>query len=253
MKPLFIALLACLITGCRKERDPGPPKAVAVRQEGGLELRLMSFNIRYENNEDPGSRSWRQRVVTALHDALAALLERDGEVDADDTDSLADLDPAGSKVEDASHARGDERVGVGSVLRIVDHEDLPRTVDEGDGGGAVVLDDGVLRWVCGLEHRLEAPRARALERERHGHRARAWLEVDGEMHGDAALDPDIRHSVFPNSRLKDAANLVICPTLDSANITFNLLKTAADGLHVGPMLLGTALPAAKRIRVVFRP
>jgi malate dehydrogenase (oxaloacetate-decarboxylating)(NADP+) len=69
------------------------------------------------------------------------------------------------------------------------------------------------------------------------------LEVDGEMHGDAALDPEIRHNVFPNARLKGAANLVICPSLDSANIAFNLLKTAADGLHVGPMLLGTALPA----------
>jgi malate dehydrogenase (oxaloacetate-decarboxylating)(NADP+) len=69
------------------------------------------------------------------------------------------------------------------------------------------------------------------------------LEVDGEMHGDAALDPEIRQNVFPNARLSGAANLVICPSLDSANIAFNLLKTAADGLHVGPMLLGTALPA----------
>jgi malate dehydrogenase (oxaloacetate-decarboxylating)(NADP+) len=69
------------------------------------------------------------------------------------------------------------------------------------------------------------------------------LEVDGEMHGDAALDPDVRRNVFPNSRLSDSANLVICPSLDSANISFNLLKTAADGLHVGPMLLGTAQPA----------
>jgi malate dehydrogenase (oxaloacetate-decarboxylating)(NADP+) len=43
--------------------------------------------------------------------------------------------------------------------------------------------------------------------------------------------------------LKEAANLVVCPSLDTANIAFNLLKTAADGLHIGPMLLGTALPA----------
>ena len=69
------------------------------------------------------------------------------------------------------------------------------------------------------------------------------LEVDGEMHGDAALDPEIRNNVFPRSRLKDAANLVICPSLDAANIAFNLLKNAVDGLHIGPMLLGTALPA----------
>ena len=70
------------------------------------------------------------------------------------------------------------------------------------------------------------------------------LEVEGEMHGDAALDPrDPRTTSSRNSRLKGAANLLICPTLDAANIAFNLLKTAADGLHVGPMLLGTALPA----------
>src|SRR5262245_40426150 len=75
------------------------------------------------------------------------------------------------------------------------------------------------------------------------HQRAPALEVDGEMHGDAALDPEIRQNVFPNSRLTHAATLVICPTLDSANIAFNLLKTAADGLHVGPMLLGTAMPA----------
>ncbi len=69
------------------------------------------------------------------------------------------------------------------------------------------------------------------------------LEVDGEMHGDVALDVDIRANVFPRSRLLQAANLVVCPSLDAANIGFNLLKTAADGLHIGPMLLGTALPA----------
>ncbi len=69
------------------------------------------------------------------------------------------------------------------------------------------------------------------------------LEVDGEMHGDAALDADARRNVFPRSRLTEAANLVVCPSLDTANVAFNLLKTAADGLHIGPMLLGTELPA----------
>ncbi|MBX9943437.1 MAG: NADP-dependent malic enzyme [Reyranella sp.] len=75
------------------------------------------------------------------------------------------------------------------------------------------------------------------------HQRAPALEVDGEMHGDAALDPDIRGNAFPRSRLSEAANLVVCPSLDAANIAFNLLKTAADGLHIGPMLLGTALPA----------
>ncbi|OFX05422.1 MAG: malic enzyme [Alphaproteobacteria bacterium RIFCSPHIGHO2_12_FULL_66_14] len=75
------------------------------------------------------------------------------------------------------------------------------------------------------------------------HQRAPTLEVDGEMHGDAALEADIRTNVFPRSKLKAAANLVVCPSLDAANIGFNLLKTAADGLHIGPMLLGTALPA----------
>ncbi len=70
------------------------------------------------------------------------------------------------------------------------------------------------------------------------------LEVDGEMHGDAALDPDIRHQVFPNANLSGQANLLVMPTLDAANISFNLLKTSAgEGLTVGPLLLGAARPA----------
>ncbi|MBK9445020.1 MAG: NADP-dependent malic enzyme [Betaproteobacteria bacterium] len=69
------------------------------------------------------------------------------------------------------------------------------------------------------------------------------LEVEGEMHGDAALDEQIRQQTFPNSRLKGQANLLVMPTLDAANISFNLLKVAAgDNLTVGPILLGTAQP-----------
>ncbi len=69
------------------------------------------------------------------------------------------------------------------------------------------------------------------------------LEVEGEMHGDAALDEQIRSYAFPNSRLKGQANLLVMPTLDAANISFNLLKVAAgDNLTVGPILLGAAKP-----------
>ncbi|HWA13136.1 MAG TPA: NADP-dependent malic enzyme [Burkholderiales bacterium] len=74
------------------------------------------------------------------------------------------------------------------------------------------------------------------------HRA-PQLEVEGEMHGDAALDESIRMRIFPNSRLKGEANLLIMPTLDAANIAFNLLKiSAGDGITVGPILLGAAKP-----------
>ena len=67
------------------------------------------------------------------------------------------------------------------------------------------------------------------------------LEIDGEMHGDAALSEEIRLRVFPRTRLRGEANLLVMPTLDAANISFNLLKTAAGGgVTVGPMLLGAA-------------
>ncbi|MBO6783816.1 MAG: NADP-dependent malic enzyme [Alphaproteobacteria bacterium] len=69
------------------------------------------------------------------------------------------------------------------------------------------------------------------------------LEVEGEMHGDAAIDPEIRERIFPNSILEGQANLLVMPDLDAANIAFNLLKTLADGLAVGPILVGAARSA----------
>ncbi|KON82039.1 NADP-dependent malic enzyme [Azoarcus sp. PA01] len=69
------------------------------------------------------------------------------------------------------------------------------------------------------------------------------IEVEGEMHGDAALDAELRLRIFPNSRMREPANLLIFPTLDAANIAFNLLKTAAgEGMTIGPILLGAAKP-----------
>ena len=69
------------------------------------------------------------------------------------------------------------------------------------------------------------------------------LEAEGEMHGDAALDEDVRLRAFPNSRLKGEANLLIMPTVDAANIAFNLLKSAVGGgVTLGPILLGVAKP-----------
>src|SRR5262249_51210077 len=69
------------------------------------------------------------------------------------------------------------------------------------------------------------------------------LEVDGEMHGDAALSEETRSRTFPHSRLKGEANLLVMPTVDAANIAFNLLKTAAgEDITIGPMLLGVARP-----------
>ncbi|MDP2072881.1 NADP-dependent malic enzyme [Hydrogenophaga sp.] len=70
-----------------------------------------------------------------------------------------------------------------------------------------------------------------------------WLEVDGEMHGDVALDPEARARMMPNSTLKGAANLLVLPNMDAANIAYNLLKTAAGGnIAIGPVLLGADKP-----------
>ena len=70
-----------------------------------------------------------------------------------------------------------------------------------------------------------------------------WLEVDGEMHGDVALDATARHAIMPNSSLIGDANLLVLPNIDAANIAYNLLKTAAGGnIAVGPVLLGAAKP-----------
>jgi malate dehydrogenase (oxaloacetate-decarboxylating)(NADP+) len=69
------------------------------------------------------------------------------------------------------------------------------------------------------------------------------LDVEGEMHGDAAIDETIRKRIFPNSRINGEANLLIMPNLDAANIAFNLLKvTAGEGITIGPILLGPAKP-----------
>jgi malate dehydrogenase (oxaloacetate-decarboxylating)(NADP+) len=70
-----------------------------------------------------------------------------------------------------------------------------------------------------------------------------WLEVDGEMHGDVALDGAARQALMPNSTLQGDANLLVLPNIDAANIAYNLLKTAAGGnIAIGPVLLGAAMP-----------
>jgi malate dehydrogenase (oxaloacetate-decarboxylating)(NADP+) len=69
------------------------------------------------------------------------------------------------------------------------------------------------------------------------------LNVDGEMQGDVALDPDMRARIMPRSTLQGSANLLIMPNLETANISYNLLKTAAgNNIAIGPLLLGCAAP-----------
>ncbi|HMM84831.1 NADP-dependent malic enzyme [Azohydromonas sp.] len=93
----------------------------------------------------------------------------------------------------------------------------------------------------GSSHHRSAVKMRdalALVRERA-----PWLEVDGEMHGDTALDAAYRRELMPRSTLHGEANLLVMPNIDAANISYNLLKTAAGGgIAIGPVLLGAAKP-----------
>jgi malate dehydrogenase (oxaloacetate-decarboxylating)(NADP+) len=69
------------------------------------------------------------------------------------------------------------------------------------------------------------------------------LELEGEMQGDAALSEDVRRHYLPGTGLAGSANLLVMPSLDAANIAFNLLKiTGGQGVTVGPILLGAAKP-----------
>jgi malate dehydrogenase (oxaloacetate-decarboxylating)(NADP+) len=90
----------------------------------------------------------------------------------------------------------------------------------------------------------ELPSARKMQRTLALLREQApWLEVDGEMHGDVALDGAARAAVMPRSTLAGDANLLVFPNIDAANISYNLLKTAAGGgIAIGPVLLGAAKP-----------
>jgi malate dehydrogenase (oxaloacetate-decarboxylating)(NADP+) len=91
---------------------------------------------------------------------------------------------------------------------------------------------------------VDMPSARKMRAALELIRGRApEIEIEGEMHGDAALSEEIRLKVFPRARMRGEANLLVMPTLDAANIAFNLLKTAAGGgVTIGPMLLGAARP-----------
>ena len=88
------------------------------------------------------------------------------------------------------------------------------------------------------------PSARKMRRTLELLREQApWLEVDGEMHGDVALDGKQREALMPHSALMGDANLLVFPNIDAANISYNLLKTAAGGnIAIGPVLLGAAQP-----------
>jgi malate dehydrogenase (oxaloacetate-decarboxylating)(NADP+) len=113
---------------------------------------------------------------------------------------------------------------------------------------AVVRLFGVEPKVALLSHSSfgssDAPSARKMRDALALVRARApALEIEGEMRADAAISAEIRQRLFPNSRLEGSANLLILPSLDAANIAYEMLKVLGDGLAIGPILLGMDRPA----------
>jgi malate dehydrogenase (oxaloacetate-decarboxylating)(NADP+) len=90
----------------------------------------------------------------------------------------------------------------------------------------------------------DSPSARKMQRALELVRERMPdLEVEGEMHADLALCEELRQTRFPNSRLRDAANLLIMPNQDTANVAFNMLKVLGEGVAIGPILIGAAKSA----------
>jgi malate dehydrogenase (oxaloacetate-decarboxylating)(NADP+) len=134
-------------------------------------------------------------------------------------DTYVNVDPSAEQIAEITMLAADEvqRFGITPKVALLSHSNF----------GSARTDSAV-----------KMSKARDLLEQRAPH-----LEIEGEMHGDAALDEKIRMQIFPNSRLKGEANLLIMPTLDAANIAFNLLKiTTGEGITVGPMLLGAARP-----------
>ncbi len=125
-------------------------------------------------------------------------------------------------------AGGNHAVGRGSAVRL-----RPRA----QGRAAVAFEFRQQRCTLGAEDARDAGVAAAS--------ACRDSEVDGEMHGDCALDEAARRAILPDSTLHGSANLLVCPNLDSANIAYNLLKSAAGhNVAIGPILLGCAAPGA---------
>ncbi len=113
---------------------------------------------------------------------------------------------------------------------------------------AEILRFGVVPKIALLSHSnfgsrpTESSRKMSKARQLINERA-PYLEIDGEMHADAALSEKIRNKAYPDSTLKGPANLLITPNLDAGNITYNMLKmTGSNGVSMGPVLLGAARP-----------
>jgi len=134
-------------------------------------------------------------------------------------DTHVNADPTAEEVAEITILAADQlrRLGIEPAAALVSHSNF------GSGNASSAMK---------MRSATEIIRARAPE-----------LEVDGEMHADCAVDEELRRSMMPFSTLKRAANLIVCPNIDAANISYNLLKTTAgNNIAIGPILLGAARP-----------
>ena len=144
--------------------------------------------------------------------ALSMLISNEGVVFF--TDTHITLDPTPEEIVEMTILAADEirRFGIEPVAALLSHSDFGSRDSESARK---------MRKACEILEIL-AP----------------MLAADGEMHGDTALLPEFRQRIFPNARIKGAANLLVFPNLDAANISLNLVRTMTDALQVGPILLG---------------
>jgi len=134
-------------------------------------------------------------------------------------DTHVNLDPTAEQLAEITllAAEGVRRFGIEPKVALISHSNFGSS----DAPSALKM-----------RHVLDLVRARAPD-----------LEIDGEMHGDSALDESIRKAALPETTLLGSANLLVLPNLDAANISYNLLKTAAgNNVAIGPILLGCAAP-----------
>ncbi|KFB10095.1 NADP-dependent malic enzyme [Nitratireductor basaltis] len=135
------------------------------------------------------------------------------------TDTYVSIDPSAEEIAEMTRLAAEEirRFGIEPRAALLSHSDF---------GSRESASAAKMRKATALLHE-QAPD----------------LVVDGEMHGDSALSETLRRRVFPHSNLEGEANLLVFPNLDAANITLTTVSAMTDALHVGPILLGPAMPA----------
>jgi len=171
---------------------------------GGLHLHYIDLVI----GRRPDAQVYAAMNILMLPGRLIAL-----------TDTHVNLDPSAQQIADITMMAADQlqRVGISPRAALISHSNFGTS----DAESALKMRDAL-----------------ALIRARN-----PGFEVDGEMHADCAVDAKIRQSLMPFSTLSDDANLLVCPSLDSANIAYNLLRTiSGNNVAVGPILLGCARP-----------